>query len=102
MSPALTSTVLAFTVADALAVPMRWFEDTENGPVLRRGQRVRPGERVLLVEDVVTTGHTAGAVSEHVASDREFPQVISAGIEYAKALYRAMIPRVVWSNDCFK
>lgn len=67
VSPALTSTVLAFTVADALAVPMRWFEDTEDGPVLRRGQRIRPGERVLLVEDVVTTGHTAGAVSAHVA-----------------------------------
>ena len=67
VSPALTSTLIAFAVADALAVPMRWFEDTDDGPVLRRGQRVHPGERVLLVEDVVTTGRTAGAVTTFVA-----------------------------------
>lgn len=69
VSPALTSTVLAFAVADALAVPMRWFEDGDAGPVLRRGQRVAAGERVLLVEDVLTTGRSASAVAAHVEAD---------------------------------
>lgn len=68
VSPALTSTVLAFAVADALAVPMRWYEENDDHHVLRRGQRIRPGERVLLVEDVLTTGRSATAVSDDVAA----------------------------------
>lgn len=63
VSPAITSTVLAFAVADALAVPLRWFEDTDDGPLLRRGQRIAAGERILVVEDVLTTGRTASAVT---------------------------------------
>lgn len=76
VSPALTSTLLAFAVADALAVPLLWFEDDEGGPVLRRGQRVDSGQRALLVEDVLTTGRTARAVT----ADLEAAGATVAGI----------------------
>jgi orotate phosphoribosyltransferase len=42
-------------------------EGTPTGRVLRRGQRVEPGERVLVVDDILTTG---GSVRETIAAVR--------------------------------
>lgn len=58
-APGASSMVLAFVVAEGLAARMIWFEDGQRGHGLRRGQRVHDGDRVLVVEDVLTTGRTA-------------------------------------------
>ena len=58
-APGVSSMVLAFVVAEGLAARMIWFEEGKRGHGLRRGQRVHPGDRVLVVEDVLTTGRTA-------------------------------------------
>jgi orotate phosphoribosyltransferase len=58
-APGVSSMLLAFTVADALAARMLWFEEGKRGHGLRRGQRVGPGDRVVVVEDVLSTGRTA-------------------------------------------
>ena len=58
-APGVSSMLLAFTVADALAARMLWFEEGQRGHGLRRGQRVGPGDRVVVVEDVLSTGRTA-------------------------------------------
>jgi len=62
-SPALGGILAGFAVAAALGVRFV-FSERKGGPdgramVFRRGQRVDEGERVLVVEDVVTTGGSA-------------------------------------------
>ena len=57
VSPALGGVLAGFAVAAALDRP---FLFTERGAdrvmTMRRGQQLEPGQRVLVVEDVVTTG----------------------------------------------
>lgn len=55
-SPAIGGIVIGHEVARALGVRFIWTE-RENGKMkLRRGFSVAPGERVLVIEDVITTG----------------------------------------------
>jgi orotate phosphoribosyltransferase len=61
--PALGGIIMAYEVARALGA-RNVFAERENGAMtLRRGFRIEPGERVLVVEDVVTTG---GSVRETI------------------------------------
>jgi orotate phosphoribosyltransferase len=60
-APAVGGLIIGFAVAQALGVKFI-FSERENGRmVFRRAFEVRPGARVLVVEDVVTTG---GSVAE--------------------------------------
>ena len=56
VSPAIGGIILGWEVARALGVRSIWTEREEGRMTLRRGFAVRPGERVLVVEDVITTG----------------------------------------------
>ncbi len=56
MSPALGGIVIGQEVARALQVRALFAERQEKALVLRRGFALAPGERVLVIEDVVTTG----------------------------------------------
>lgn len=67
VSPALGGLVIGHEVAEALEVPFRFTERRDGVMTLRRGFRLEPGERVVVVEDVVTTGRStseAAAVVE--------------------------------------
>jgi orotate phosphoribosyltransferase len=67
LSPALGGVLIGHEVAEALQVPFRFTERREGAMELRRGFSLRPGERVVVVEDVVTTGRStleAAAVAE--------------------------------------
>jgi orotate phosphoribosyltransferase len=56
LSPALGGIVIGQEVARALGVRAIFAERQEGALTLRRGFTLSPGERVLVVEDVVTTG----------------------------------------------
>jgi orotate phosphoribosyltransferase len=56
VAPALGGVIIGYTVAQALDVPMVFTERKEGEMTLRRGFEVQPGERCVVVEDVVTTG----------------------------------------------
>jgi orotate phosphoribosyltransferase len=56
VSPALGGLIAGFTTASSLDVAFRFTERKEGRMELRRGFTVRPGERLAVVEDVVTTG----------------------------------------------
>lgn len=56
LSPALGGVVIGQEVARALGVRAIFAERKEGALVLRRGFTLAPGEHVLVVEDVVTTG----------------------------------------------
>ena len=62
VSPALGGVVIGHETASALDVPFAFAERIPDGPMdLRRGFHVAAGERIAVVEDVVTTG---GSVAE--------------------------------------
>lgn len=56
LSPALGGLIIGHEVAASLGVPFRFVERKEGEMILRRGFRLRRGERVAVVEDVITTG----------------------------------------------
>jgi orotate phosphoribosyltransferase len=56
LSPALGGIVIGHEVARALGVRALFAERQDGTLTLRRGFDLTPGERVLVVEDVVTTG----------------------------------------------
>lgn len=56
LAPALGGVVIGHEVAAALGVPFRFTERAGEQMALRRGFELRPGERIVVVEDVVTTG----------------------------------------------
>jgi orotate phosphoribosyltransferase len=55
-SPAIGGIVIGHEVARALGARFIWAERENGRMILRRGFSVSPGEKVLVVEDVVTTG----------------------------------------------
>jgi orotate phosphoribosyltransferase len=56
LSPALGGVIVGHEVARALGVRAIFAERQDGRLTLRRGFQLEPGERVLVVEDVVTTG----------------------------------------------
>ncbi|HWQ50429.1 MAG TPA: orotate phosphoribosyltransferase [Terriglobales bacterium] len=66
IGPAMGAVQLAYEVGRQLGC-RNFFTEREDGKMtLRRGFAVEPGERVLVVEDVVTTGGSAKEVIEIV------------------------------------
>ena len=55
-APAIGGLVIGYEVARALGARFIWTERQDDRMVLRRGFSVSPGEKILVVEDVVTTG----------------------------------------------
>jgi orotate phosphoribosyltransferase len=69
VSPALGGIVIGYEVARALGVRSLFVERDRSGQMaLRRGFELKPGERVLVIEDVWTTGgstrETIGVVEQ--------------------------------------
>lgn len=65
LGPALGGIIIAYEVARALGVRALFTERVDGVMKLRRGFSLSPGEYVLVVEDVVTTG---GSVKEAAAA----------------------------------
>ena len=75
-SPAIGGLVIGYEVARQLGVRFIWTEREAGQMTLRRGFSVKEGERVLVVEDVITTG---GSTRETIAALREAgAEVVSA------------------------
>ena len=55
-SPAMGGVIVGYEMARQLGVPAVFFERVEGTLTLRRGFTIPPGARVLMVEDIVTTG----------------------------------------------
>jgi orotate phosphoribosyltransferase len=62
ISPAIGGIVLGYAVALALGKRFIWAERVATVMTLRRGFCLTEGERVLVVEDVITTGGSVGEV----------------------------------------
>ena len=64
LSPAMGGLMIGHEVARALGVRHYFTERAEGTMVLRRGFSLKPGEKVIVVEDVVTTGKSTKEVFE--------------------------------------
>jgi len=64
VGPAMGGVILAYVVARYLNARALFAEREEGVMKLRRGFAVKPGERVAVVEDVVTTGGSAQEVKK--------------------------------------
>jgi len=64
-SPAIGGLVIGFATAQALGVRFIWTERQDGVMTVRRGFTVSEGERILVVEDVITTG---GSTRECIAA----------------------------------
>lgn len=77
LAPAMGGLLIGHETAAALGVPFRFTERKAGEMELRRGFRLRDGERVVIVEDVVTTGRST---LETVAVARGLgAEVVAAG-----------------------
>ncbi|MCQ2559280.1 MAG: orotate phosphoribosyltransferase, partial [Clostridia bacterium] len=78
IGPAMGGIIVAYEVARSLGV-RSIFAERENGNMtLRRGFALQPGEKVLVVEDVITTGGSVREVIELVKAAGA--EVVGAGV----------------------
>lgn len=67
-SPAIGGLIIGYAVAAAMNKRFIWTERQDGKMTLRRGFTLKPGERILVVEDVITTG---GSTRECIAALEE-------------------------------
>jgi orotate phosphoribosyltransferase len=94
VSPAIGGLIIGHEVARALGARFIWTEREDGKMVLRRGFSVSPGQRVLVVEDVVTTG---GSTRETVAAlERNGATVVAAAsiIDRSSGKAEVGVPRI--------
>ncbi len=66
IAPAVGGIIVAYELARQLNVRSLFAERKDGRMLLRRGFRIQPGERILVTEDVVTTGGSVQEVIELV------------------------------------
>ena len=93
-SPAIGGLVIGFAVAQALGARFIWTERQEGVMTVRRGFTLREGERVLVVEDVITTG---GSTRECIAAlESHGAKVVAAAsiIDRSNGIADVGVPRI--------
>ena len=69
VGPAMGGIIIAYEVARALGVDAIFTERENNEMTLRRGFEIKEGQKVIIVEDVITTGkssfETVDVIREH-------------------------------------
>lgn len=93
-SPAIGGLVIGYAVAEALNVRFIWTERQAGIMTLRRGFSVRPGERILVVEDVITTG---GSTRECIAAlEQNGGRIVAAAsiVDRSNGVADVGVPRV--------
>jgi orotate phosphoribosyltransferase len=92
LSPALGGLIIGYAVATALDVPFRFCERRQGRMELRRGFRLRPAEHIVVIEDVITTGGSAGEVAALAEAAKAHVQAVGAVILRGEASALSMTP----------
>ncbi len=93
-SPAIGGLIIGYAVAAAMNKRFIWTERQEGKMTLRRGFTLKAGERILVVEDVITTG---GSTRECIAALEEAGgQVVAAAsiIDRSNGKADVGVPRI--------
>jgi orotate phosphoribosyltransferase len=96
LAPALGGLIIGHEVARSFGVPFFFTErDGATGHMtLRRGFEVRPGEAVLVIEDVVTTGGSSKEVVDLVRTAGATPLAAGSIIDRSNGRADVGVPRV--------
>jgi orotate phosphoribosyltransferase len=81
IAPAMGGLVLGQEVARQLRCRFIFVEKEEGRLVLRRGFKIAPGERILIVEDVVTKGGRVQETIEIVRANRGDVLAVAAAVD---------------------
>ncbi len=94
ISPALGGLIIGHEVARALGVPFLFTErDADRKMSLRRGFTLSPSQRVVVVEDVITTGGSTLEVIEIVRAAGAIPVAAGSIIDRSGGAADLGIPR---------
>ena len=94
IAPALGGLIIGHEVARALGVRFQFMErDADRIMSLRRGFTLQPGERVLVVEDVITTGGSTVEVIDVVRAAGAIPVAAGSIIDRSGGKADVGIPR---------
>lgn len=94
IAPALGGLIIGHEVARALNKRFIFTEREMGRMTLRRGFRLEPGERVLVVEDVITTGGSTREVIEVVGAAGAVPVAAGSIIDRSGGTAELGIPRL--------
>jgi orotate phosphoribosyltransferase len=95
MAPAIGGIVVGQEVGRQLGVRTMFAERTEQAMQLRRGFEIAPGERVLVCEDVVTTGGSVREVIDIVAAAGGVAAGVAYIVDRSKGAVRFPVSRQV-------
>jgi orotate phosphoribosyltransferase len=90
ISPAMGGVVVGYEMGRQLGLPAIFFERVDGAFALRRGFDIAPGQRCLMVEDVVTTGLSSRECIE--AAHALGARVIAATALADRSAGRAALP----------
>lgn len=93
-SPAIGGIVIGHEVARALGARFIWTEREGGEMTLRRGFTVSPGERTLVVEDVITTGGSTRETVEALKSAGADVVAAASIIDRSGGSVEVGVPRV--------
>jgi len=94
IAPALGGLIIGHEVARALGVPFVFTErDADRKMSLRRGFTLTPGDRVVVVEDVITTGGSTKEVIDIVRAAGAIPVAAGSIIDRSGGAVDLGIPR---------
>lgn len=93
-SPAIGGLIIGFATAQALGVRFIWTERENGTMTVRRGFTVEEGERILVVEDVITTGGSTRECIEALESRGAKVVAASSIIDRSGGKADVGVPRV--------
>ena len=92
VAPAMGGLVIGQEVARQLGVRFVFLEKEDGGLVLRRGFRFSPGEKVLIVEDVVTRGGRADETVNIITQEGAELIALAVLVDRSNGKYKPPIP----------
>lgn len=93
-SPAIGGLIIGHEVARALGARFIWTERENGEMTLRRGFSITPGERLLVVEDVVTTGGSTRETVEALQASGAHVLAAASIIDRSAGEAEVGVPRV--------
>lgn len=81
VSPAMGGVVVGYEMGRQLDLPAIFCERVDSTFALRRGFHIEPGQRVLIVEDVVTTGKSTTEAADCIKQYGGVPVLVASLID---------------------